>query len=271
MAIPLSVVILTKDEEINLPQCLDSLYWCDDILVVDSGSTDNTVAIARGKKVPCIYHPFVSFAQQRNWAIDYCQCKYEWILFLDADERSTPAFEKDISAALSSAGDSNAGYYCCPKTMFNGRWLKRADSFPKWQFRILRLGRARFIDYGHGQKEGCIKGELGYIQGPYIHYPFHKGWDCWRLRHKRYIEEEAKMKVQEKINLRDLFSQHSSMRNKALKLLVSILPGWPLFRFLYDYVFKMGFLEGYPAFLYCANIAWYEFFIQVKMIKLWWQ
>src|SRR5206468_9873351 len=83
----------------------------------------------------------------------------EWVLFLDADEVATPEFRQAVADAIQNAGDSIAGFYCCWKTMLGQRWLRRSDSFPKWQLRIVRRGRANFIDSGHGQKEGSVEGE----------------------------------------------------------------------------------------------------------------
>ena len=175
MRLPVSVVILTQDEEKNLLECLESINWCDDIIIVDSGSTDGTVSLAEMKDVRFAHHPFESFAKQRNWILDNRDFKYEWIFFLDADERSTTEFKNDLFTALNKSDGSVAGFYCCSKMFLDGCWLKRSGSFPHWQFRVVRLGQGRFTDYGHGQKEHNINGRLEYIREPYLHYPFNKG------------------------------------------------------------------------------------------------
>lgn len=268
MSIPLSIVILTKNEEQDLPGCLASIDWCNDIHLIDSGSTDNTVSIAREANADCKYNPFESFGKQRNWALDNCKFKYDWILFLDADEQATIEFQNEVNVAITSTDDSIAGYYCCWKMILNGEWLKRTDSFPKWQFRLLRLGRARFTDYGHGQKEDLVKGRIEYIKAPYLHFAFSKGWTHWVDRHNKYSDREAIERLQQSINWKEIFSVHSSSRNKAIKPIVSKLPGWPLIRFFVTYFLKLGFLEGRPAFLYCVNLAYYEFLIQIKIDEL---
>jgi len=260
-----SIVVLTSNEEINLPDCLGSVRWCDDVHVVDSGSTDRTGEIARARGAHWTYHPFVSFAEQRNWALENCGVKYEWIFFLDADERATDTFTEALREAIDKADDSVAGFYCCSRTILSGRWLKRADAFPKWQFRVMRAGRAEFTDYGHGQREMKVKGEKRYVREPYTHYPFNKGWAAWWTRHNRYSGEEARMRVRERINWKDIFYEDGSGRNKALKPFVSRLPGWPVLRFIADYLVRGGFLEGYPGFIYCASTAYYELLIQLKM------
>lgn len=265
MSTPLSVVILTKDEEHDLPNCLASIKWCNDIHLVDSGSTDRTVFIAQEAGIKCQFNSFESFGKQRNWALDNCKFKHEWILFLDADEAATIEFRDAVYVALNNIDPSIAGFYCCWKMLLDGQWLRRSDSFPKWQFRLLRLGKARFIDYGHGQKETQVDGRIEYIKEPYLHFAFSKGWTHWVDRHNKYSEREAIELLQQSINWKDVFSVHGSVRKKALRPVVSKLPGWPLLRFFIVYFLKLGFLEGLPAFVYCVNLAYYEFLIQIKL------
>lgn len=261
----ISVIILTKNEELDLPRCLAALRWCDDVHVVDSGSKDKTLEIARGFGVRIHEHPFASFGDQRNWSLDNCGLKHEWVLFLDADEVSNPEFTRAIQAAAAAAPSGVAGFYCCWKQIYDGVWLKHCDSFPKWQFRIMRKGRARFTDFGHGQKETDVKGTIEYLRVPYDHHGLSKGIGHWLDRHNRYATLEANARLDAQINWRKVFSRHGSTRNKALKPIVSRLPGWPLARFVMNYIFCLGFLEGRPGFVYCANLAYYEFLIRIKM------
>ncbi len=263
-----SVVILTKNEGQDLPACLESLGWCEDVHVLDSGSSDQTVAIAQRYGARVSTNAFKSFGQQRNWAIDHCAVKHEWILFLDADERSTPEFMSAVKAAVGSASAGVAGFYCCWKMMLGERWLKRSDNFPKWQFRLFRKGRARFIDVGHGQKEGEVDGRIEYIREPYLHYAFSRGWDVWTERHRKYARQEAEERSGKSLKLQDLVSPHGSKRNPAIKLLLGKLPGWPQFRFFYSYVLKGGWLEGREGLIYCRKIMWYEQQTQREMSRL---
>jgi glycosyltransferase involved in cell wall biosynthesis len=264
----ISVVILTKNEERDLPACLRSLSWCDDIHVLDSDSTDRTQAIADQFGARLLTHPFETFGKQRNFALDHLMLVYDWVLFLDADEVVTPQFRETMLEAVKTADRDVAGFYCCWKMMLEGRWLKRCDNFPKWQFRLLRKGMARFTDFGHGQKEDVLSGHIAYIREPYLHYGFSKGWAHWIERHNRYSGQEAIARLAKKPPFRDIFSAHGSVRNPALKSWLSKVPGWPLLRFCHAYFFNLGFTEGIPGFIYCANIAWYEFVIQVKMREI---
>lgn len=265
---PLSIVILTHNEADNLPRCLSSIAGFGEAVVVDSGSADGTPEIAHEAGARIYQHAFKSFAEQRNWALENCDLDTSWVMFLDADEVVTPEFREATTCAIQSANDSVAGFYCCWKMMIGSRWLRRSDSFPKWQFRVLRPGRAMFIDSGHGQKEGAVQGEIRYIHEPYLHYALSKGWESWWAKHNQYSSEEAADRLTRAVSWSDLFAHDPSRRNRALKPLLSRIPAWPLWRFLHMYIFKGGFLEGCDGFNYCANIAWYEFLICLKMAEL---
>ncbi len=261
----ISTIILTKDESKNIKSCIDSLNWCDDIHVLDSGSSDNTVEICKSKGVKVYYNAFESFGKQRNFALNNIETKYEWILFLDADERSTAEFKDSIFDAINNSTDKIAGYFCCWKMILDDVWLKRCDNFPKWQFRLMHKNRAFFTDYGHGQKEADVKGEILYIKVPYIHYGFSKGWFNWIERHNNYSTLEAIERIHNVPTFSNIFSKHGSIRNPALKAWLIKLPGWPLLRFIHTYFINLGILEGKPGFIYCVNMAYYEFLIQIKI------
>lgn len=264
----ISVIILTKNEEVDLPACLESVSWSNDVHVLDSGSTDKTLQIAHQYKVKVSSHPFESFGKQRNYALDQLDIQHDWILFLDADEQVTNDFRKAVLKAVNQAEEELAGFYCCWKMMLEDKWLKYCDNFPKWQFRLLRKGRARFTDFGHGQKEDEVKGSIAYIKEPYLHYGFSKGWSHWIERHNMYTSQEAAARLFKCPSFRQIFARHASARNPALKSWLSKLPGWPLLRFLHAYFLNLGFLEGVQGFIYCTNMAYYEFLVQLKMREL---
>lgn len=268
MALPVTIIILTKNEAENLPKIAASIPWCDDVHVVDSLSTDETLAVAKSLGMQTASNAFRGFGEQRNWALDHCAIRYPWVLFLDADEKSTPAFVAELERAVTTAPETVAGYYCCWKMIVEEVWLKRCDNFPKWQFRLLRVGKARFADFGHGQKEADVKGELRYLKEPYEHRPFSKGWADWLDRHNRYSTKEAGERVDLPFAPGQIFTGHGAARNRALKGVVSRIPGWPLLRFGVPYFLRLGFLEGAVGFTYCLNMAYYEYLIQVKIREL---
>jgi glycosyltransferase involved in cell wall biosynthesis len=266
--LPVSVIILTKNEAVNLPGLFPSLGWCNDVHVVDSGSDDETVSIAEKAGAQIYVHPFSGFGTQRNWALANCRLQHEWVLFLDADEVTPLEFVRALDEAVSTADSSIAGYYCCWKMMVESVWLKRCDHFPKWQLRLLRRGRLQFIDYGHGQKEDAVTGTLLYLKEPYEHHALRKGWADWVDRHNRYSTREASERFNAPVDLKGAFSSEGPRRNRALKTWVSQVPGWPLVRFFITYVLRLGFLEGRVGLIYCLNLAYYEFLIQIKMSEL---
>lgn len=264
----LSIVILTKNEEHDLPGCLDSLRWCDDVHVVDSGSADATVPLAAARGARVLTNPFASFAQQRNWSLDHCPLRHDWILFLDADEHSTDAFKDALLAAIASAPADVAGYFCCWKLLLEGHWLKHADAFPRWQLRLLRKGRARFVDSGHGQKEGPVQGTLAYLREPYLHFAYSKGWTDWVAKHNRYSDLEARERATRQVTWRGLFHEHSTQRVLVLKALLTRFPFWPALRFFHAYILRLGFLDGPQGLIHCSNMMFFEYLVTLKFRQL---
>lgn len=207
-----SIVILTMNEEHDLANCLRSIQWCDDIHVLDSGSTDKTISIAHDFGIKTWTNNFESFGRQRNFALEHIPMQNEWILFLDADEIVTEKFHSELINATNIANADVAGFYCCWKMMLDDTWLKRSDNFPKWQFRLLKKGRAKFTDYGHGQKEYQVDGKILYLKEPYLHYGFSKGWAHWLNRHNKYSGQEAAARLNYCPPFKNIFSKHGSIR-----------------------------------------------------------
>ena len=262
----ISVVIITKNEEKNIENCIKSLSWADDIHIIDSGSTDNTLQIAKDVGVSVHIREFVSYSEQHNWAHKYAGLKYNWVLHMDADERSTSEFKEAILNAVFGASSNTLGYYCCWKLMMGPCWVKRSDCYPRWQLRLVRKEIEPYIEFGHAQKEKKFPdGTLKYIQEPYLHYPWSKGWEHWFSKHNTYSTKEAKQALSSTFLWKDLFSKHPSKRVFTLKLAFrKIGIAGPFFRFFYCYIFRLGFLDGYPGFLYALAMAIYEFLIYVK-------
>ena len=184
--IPATVIVLTCNEAANIAACLESVSTFGEIVVVDSGSTDGTLEILRERfpRVRVLEHPFEDFGQQRNWALDHAGATQDWILFLDADERCTPACAESIRAAV-EAPSGHVGFFLRYRNMFLGRWIKRCTMFPTWQLRLLRRGHVRYRKEGHGQRE-LMSGTAGYVKEFYEHFGFSKGVKDWIARHNDY-------------------------------------------------------------------------------------
>jgi len=265
---PVSVVILTLNEERNIRECLESCAWCTDIHVLDSGSTDETLAVANRAGARTYVNRFTSFAQQRNWAIDHIPTRHHWIFHLDADERFTPELVQAMIALLST-DPREAGFYVPSKLMLMGQWLKRAGGYPAYQVRLFHKYRLRFNDYGHGQREEAA-GQLGTLDVPYLHFNFSKGLTDWLERHNRYSTLEAEQTLAEcghPAPVGDIFKSGVE-RRRAIKRLTRRLPMRPTLRWLYTMVVQGAVFEGKPGRIYAGLIATYERMIDLKLAEL---
>jgi glycosyltransferase involved in cell wall biosynthesis len=262
---PISIVILTLNEAININACLASCAWCDDIHVLDSGSTDATVEMAGRAGVHVHAHAFESFGAQRNWAIDHIPLKHDWVFHLDADERFTPELAAAIDERL--AGDPGEAGFCIPeKLMFMDRWLARAGGYPKYQMRLFHKGRMRFRDYGHGQREDG-GGHLGRVDQPYVHFAFSKGLGDWIDKHNRYSAIEAQRVLSgtaEPWSVVSLWSADRLGRRRAWKELGALLPFRSFARWFVTLFVQGGILEGRAGRTYARLMAMYEEMISLK-------
>jgi len=264
-----SVVILTLNEEINLPQCLASIAGANDIVILDSGSTDRTTEIARTGGARVFTNPFRDFAQQRNHAHQHIAFKNKWVFHLDADEQMTPELLAECAAI--GVDVPFDGYYTAPHMMFHGRWLKRCTDFPAWQARFARVNNFRFIEVGHGQRE-ALDMRMGFLSGSYFHDISVPDLADWESKHRRYAQQEAIRVISEQRpftdSLRNFFAGPALVRRRALKQLSYRLPFRPLVRFFYQYILRCGFLDGANAFRYCRLLARYERYTAKELSRL---
>ncbi len=263
--VPVSVVILTLNEEINVADCLASCAWSDDVHVLDSGSTDRTVGIAKSLGAGVHHHRFESFGAQRNWAIDNIPMRHDWIFHLDADERFTPELVAAMGRLIAS-DPAEAGFHIPQKLMFMGRWLRRSAAYPTYQMRLFHRERMRFCDYGHGQREET-DGEVGVISQPYLHYGFSKGLYDWFDKHNRYSSLEALQVVTQAAEWRmgDLFTTDRVRRRRAWKELGYKLPFRPQLRWFVTLFILGGIIEGRAGFTYASLISTYEKMTSLKL------
>ncbi|MGB0766509.1 MAG: glycosyltransferase family 2 protein [Phycisphaeraceae bacterium] len=263
---PVSVIILTLNEEINIRACIASCEWCDDIHVVDSGSTDRTQDIARELGANVHYHQFISFGKQRNWAIDNVKTKHPWIFHLDADERFTDNLVRAVGDLL-DADPKEAGFHVPHKVMFMGRWLKRSAGYPNYQMRLFHKERMRFIDYGHGQRE-IEHGKIGTLDVPYLHFSFSKGIYDWLDKHNRYSTLEAiqvLMGNEYEWEWKDLLFANKIKRRRAWKELTYRLPFRSKLRWIGILFIHGGILEGRAGLAYANLMAIYDNMTMTKI------
>lgn len=260
--VKVSVLILTRDEERNLPRCLKALEWCDDILVLDSGSTDRTCAIAEASGARVMHRPFDSFAGQRNFGLEQGGMRHEWVLHLDADEEVTPGFRAALEEMQPEIGID--AYQVPSKMMLFGRWLQHAGQYPTYQVRLGHRDRLRFRQVGHGQREDTPAERVAVFPEPYLHYSFSHGMRHWLLRHVRYAEDEARLLSTPGGTPRDDRTGRTG-RRRALKAASGRLPLWsrPFLRFFYVYLLRGGFRDGIAGLAYATMMATYEGMIAV--------
>jgi glycosyltransferase involved in cell wall biosynthesis len=262
-----STLLLTFNEERNLPPCLRALAWCDDIIVVDSGSTDSTREIALQAGARVLQRPFDDFASQRNFGLEKGEPRHEWVLHLDADEIVTQPFLDRLNAL--EEVDGIDAYRVPSKIVILGHWLRYAGMYPAYQVRLGRRDRLRFKQVGHGQREDLPPAAVGTFNEPYLHFNFSHGLAAWLRRHVRYAEEEARQLVALRTG-RQLTSGRwlgvdSTDRRRRAKDLAAKLPLMmrPASRFLYVFVWRRGFLDGRYGLLYALMLSVYEGMIAI--------
>jgi glycosyltransferase involved in cell wall biosynthesis len=265
----LSILILTLNEEINIEACIKSVSWCDDIVVLDSFSSDNTLKIARRFGARVFQRKFDDFGSHRNYAIDEIQFKYKWVFHLDADER----FNDDLKiACVNKISENNRSAYFVPnKIYFYGKWVKYCTQYPYPQVRLIKLGEFYFEKSGHGQKEGYAKRGIGNIDIPYDHFNFSKGLEDWFEKHNKYSSIEARSYINNDIEHTssdiNIDSKDIVMKRK-LKRIFNKIPFKPLSKFIYLYIFKLGFLDGIAGLRYCVLQSIYAYMIELKIKEL---
>lgn len=267
-----STVILTLNEEQNLPACLASLTGCDDIVVLDSGSTDRTEAIAREAGVRVVVNAFRDFAQQRNHAHEAIPFRHDWLFHLDADETMTAELRAEC-AAFATAPDAGKfdGAYIAPQMIFRGRWIPHCTDFPAFQARFAHVKRFRFIQAGHGQREAPGM-RMARLRHSYRHNLSAQTESELIAKHARYARAEAAAFVcggrPPAALWRDLVGSASLPRRRALKALSHHLPGRGVLRFFYQYLLRGGFLDGRAGLAYCGILSRYEADVQREIRRL---
>lgn len=255
-----SAVILTFNEERNIGRCLESLSWCNEIVVVDSGSTDKTVEICKRHDATVLFRRFDNFANQRNYALDEHVFTNEWILHLDADEVLTQRF---IEVLNEMEPEAELHAYNVPsRTILLGKWIKHAGMWPTYQVRLGHRDKLRFKQVGHGQREDLSPDQVGVFPEAYDHFSFSHGLEKWFSKHIRYASDEAKLLIdyrnnaQEKVTKQD----NSTSKRRIAKEMSARIPFFlrPMARFVYIFFLRRGFLDGRRGLMYAMMMSVYE-------------
>lgn len=258
-------MVFTLNEQIHLPSCLDALAWCDDVIVIDSFSSDSTQIICEQRGTRFFQNKFEGFGHQRNWALDNTAPKYKWILILDADERVTPELVAEM-AEVSKIDPDHVGAFLLRRRFYMwGRWLRYSSLYPTWVVRFIRVDRVRYVNRGHAETQE-VEGEVKNLDSDLIDENL-KGIDEWFDRQNRYASKEAEFELEQEKNglhLSELFSLEPLKRRAALKRLAWKMPARGLVYFLYSYFLRFGLLDGKPGFVFCLMRASYQSQIAIK-------
>lgn len=265
---PLSVIVLTYNEESNLPACLESVRPLGvRVFVVDSGSTDRTIEIARGHGAVVAEHQFENYAAQRNWAQNRLPWPSEWVLHLDADERLTPELVREIQDVLKSPPEDVDGFLAKRKTVFMGRWIRHGGHYPVYHLRLFRRAKGRCENRLYDQ-HFLVNGATRFLEQDFIDVVA-SGLRTWTLRHARWAEQEAiEMRAasheQEGQVKANLFGGPIARRRWLRNCLYSRCPLFvrPLAYWLYRYVFRLGFLDGKEGLVFhFLQGFWFRFLV----------
>lgn len=264
-----SILILTLNEATNIETCLSHVQFSDDVVVFDSHSSDDTVAIARRCGARVVQRAFDNWAAHQNWAMENIEFKHPWVFYLDADEHMTPQLQAEILAIANDPDEQRVAFYCGRRNYFMGKWIRHAMP-PGMIMRFFKPPHIRFERLVNPTP--VIDGTHGYLQHQFLHYNFSKGLTEWFDKHNTYSQFEAeegmKLLRGEAGEQPGLFSGDAALRRKAIKNLAFRLPMRPTLKFLYMYLFKLGFLDGKAGFIYCRLQAMYERMIVLKMLEL---
>jgi glycosyltransferase involved in cell wall biosynthesis len=264
-----STLIITLNEEINLSNCLASLSWCKDIVVLDSYSSDGTEQIARGAGVRFFQRSFDDYASQRNFGLSEIVYKNPWVLMVDADEVVPKTLADEIGNVLNLPENKISLYYMRRKDFFLGKWIKYSSGYPTWFGRLARIGDV--IVQRPINEEYHTSGRKGFLKEHLFHYPFNNGFHRWIEKHNQYSKMEAELLANKRApELRwiNLFSKDPPIRRKTIKSLIYRLPGRPILVFLILFIVRGGVLDGRAGLTYCLLKAYYEFIIDCKIKEI---
>jgi glycosyltransferase involved in cell wall biosynthesis len=266
----ISILILTKNEEQDLPGCLESVRWSDDVHVFDSYSTDETLEIAKAAGAHVTQRQFDNWSAHQNWGLANIPFRHPWVFYLDADERVTPELAASIRHAVEDPGDAVA-FRIRRRDFWGQRWLKHVQA----SFYYLRLFRPEKMRYERLVNPVSIAdGPVAELSGFLDHYPFSKGMNHWLARHNSYSSLEAQQIVKNRATGRGFslkqafFAKNIHERRFHQKELFYRIPARPIIKFLLLYVGKRGFLDGAAGFNYALLQSFYEYMIVLKTNEL---
>jgi glycosyltransferase involved in cell wall biosynthesis len=265
------VLILTKNEEFDIADCIESVNWSDDIHVFDSFSTDKTVEIAEHKGATVTQRIFDNYADQRNAALSDIDYKYPWLFILDADERCTPKLRDEMLKEVQTSSNQFSAFSIRLIYYFLGSKLTHSQTANMF----IRLIKPSECKYDRGINERLlIDGQVKELHSSFNHYPFSKGLNHWINKHNVYSTMEAIRWIEEnsgtlKFSFRKaIFAKTFHERRYHQKGIFYKLPMRPVIKWLYMVIWRRAFLDGRAGITYATLQAIYEYFIVLKTREL---
>ena len=280
--IPVSVLIPAKNEQANLPACLESVAVADEIFVVDSQSSDRSEEIAKSYGASVVqFHFNGRWPKKKNWSLENLPFRNEWVLIVDCDERITPELWEEINTVIQQ--QEYVGYYLNRRVFFLGKWIRYGGKYPDWNLRLFKhkLGRYENLHTEDIPNTGdnevhehvILGGQVGYLKNDMLHIDFRDIYH-WLERHNRYSNWEARVYYnlltgddQSNTIGSNLFGD-SVQRKRFLKKIWVRLPFKPFLRFIIFYFIRLGFLDGQAGYTYARLLSQYEYQIGVKLDEL---
>lgn len=266
----IDVLVITKNEELNLPKCLEALAgWTSRVFVVDSGSSDRTCEIARDLGAEVVEHAWEGYAAQKNWALDSLPLEADWILIVDADEVITPKLrDRLVAIAERSVGEvPENGFYINRLFYFLGKPIWHCGYYPSWNLRFFKRGHGRYEERAV-HEHLLVKEPIGWIKTPMVHDD-QRGLEDYIAKHNHYSSLEARAILDDDGDLKASLAGNALERRRWIKRHVyRRLPAKWLFRFLYMYIIRLGVLDGVAGFRFCLFISSYEMHIGLKIAEL---
>jgi len=278
--LPISVIILSFNEEKNIEDCLKSIYgWVEEIFIVDSYSTDKTLEIARKYTDKIYQHPFENQAKQFNWGLDNLPITTDWIMRLDADEMVTPELANELSYILPNISPDITGLYLKRRVYFMGKWIKHGGYYPTWLLRIWRKDKARYEERAMDEHVILHEGKTIRLKRDIIDWN-KKGLSFWVEKHNQFASREMQAILDhynDRLELNPLYLAPSllgSQEQKKRWLKEKLYLHMPLFLrsflyFLYRYFFRLGFLDGKEGLIFhFLQGFWYRFLVDAKIYEM---
>jgi glycosyltransferase involved in cell wall biosynthesis len=260
-SVPVSVVILTHNEERNIRRCLTSVAWADQIVVVDSGSTDRTMRIARALHATVVEHPWLGFSGQREFALRLPNLRHDWVFFVDADEWVSPQLAAEISMNLRTPACVAFAHRF--RLVFQGTWIRHCGWYAgSWIVRLVDRRYTKFDGSLVGER-ACVDGAIQHLANDIVDSDC-KGIASWLIKHVHYAQLEARRRNQPTSLRRRIRSLRSYDGTRPLVRVVlkdtvyPSVPAKPVVLFFYMYILRLGLLDGPAGLRFCFFHAWYE-------------